>query len=78
MFLHFLRQNDLKNQEKSGNIPGKNGKYFLRNYETQEFRNFGNLRCKIFAVLKFRIPEILIIKNDEFLKIMKSRRRGMS
>ena len=27
--------------------------------------------CPLFEFLKFRIPEFLMIKNDEFLKIMK-------
>ena len=35
------------NQEKSGNIPGTMGKPFSKNSETQEFRNFGNLRCPL-------------------------------
>ena len=45
------------------------GKY--KKSETQEFRNFGNLKCPLFEFLKFRNPEFLIIRNDAFLKMMK-------
>ena len=44
----------------------------------RNFRNLENLRCPVFEFLKFRIPVFLIIRNDEFLKIMKSQRRGIS
>ena len=63
------------NQEKSGNIPGQKRGTNSKKSETQEFRNFGNLKCPFFEFLNFIIPEFLIIKNDEFLKMMKSRRR---
>ena len=53
------------NQKKSGNVPGKIGKSFLKNYETQEFRFFGNLSLPIFDFLKFRNPGFLLIRNDE-------------
>ena len=66
------------NQEKSGNIPAFFGKHFSKNSELQDFRNFGNLSLPLFDFLEFRIPGFLIIENDEFLKMMKSRRRGMS
>ena len=46
------------------------GKHFSKKSETQEFRNFGNLSLPFFEFLKFRISEIVIIKNDEFLKMM--------
>ena len=67
-----------KIQENQGTSLGKLGKYVSKKSETQEFRNFGNLRCPLFEFLKFRIPDFLIIRNDEFLKFMKSRRRGIS
>ena len=54
------------------------GKHFLMNSGTQYFRNVGNLSLPFFEFWKFRIPGFLIIKNDEFLKMMKSRRRGIS
>ena len=53
------------NQEKSGNIPGKNRKYFSTNSELQDFRNFGNLSCPLFEFLKFRNSGFLLIRNDE-------------
>ena len=34
--------------------------------------------CPLFEFLKFRIPGFLIIRNDEFLKMMKSRRQASS
>ena len=54
------------------------GKYFSKNSKTQEFQNVGNLKCPLFEFLKFRIPEFLIIENDEFLKIdEKSKTRNL-
>ena len=41
-------------QEKSGNIPGKMGKYYSKKFETQELRNFGNLSLPVFEFLNFR------------------------
>ena len=59
------------NQEKSGNIPGKNGKlFFSKKFETQKFQNFGNLSLPIFEFLKFRNPGFLLIRNDESLEMM--------
>ena len=56
-------------------------KYYLWKSENWKFwnvRNFGNTTCPFLEFLKFRMPDFLIIRNDEFLKIMKSRRRGIS
>ena len=66
------------NQENQGASLDFLGKHFSKDSETQEFRNFGNLSLPFFEFLNFRIPGFLIIKNDEFLKMMKSRRRGIS
>ena len=49
----------------------KMGKYFSTKSETQELRNFGNLSLPICEFLKFRIPDFLIIRNNEFLKMLK-------
>ena len=46
-------------------------KHFSKKSETQEFQNFGNLMCPLFEFLKFRLPGFLLIRNDEFMKIMK-------
>ena len=49
-------------------------KYHLWKSENLNFRNFQNSRnlmCPLFEFLKFRIPELLIIRNDEFLEMMK-------
>ena len=64
------------------------GKHFSKNSETQYFRNVGNLSLPVFEFLKFRIPEFaflkirmpgfLLMRSDEFLKMMKIRRRGIS
>ena len=83
VFLHFIGgPEDFKKIKKNkGASLEKMGKHFSKNSETQYFRFFGNLSLPFFEFLeflKFRIPEFLIIKNDEFLKIMKSRRRGIS
>ena len=74
----LLDQNTSIESRKIREHPWKNGKYFSKISETQEFRNVGNLKCPLFEFLEFRIPEFLIIKNDEFMKCMKSRRRGIS
>ena len=60
----LLHQNTSIKSRKSGSISGKNGEILLRNSETQEFRNFGNLRCPLFEFLKFRIPVFLIILEN--------------
>ena len=79
VFLHFFEQNIWIEWRKIREHPWeKMGKHFSKNSETQDFRNFGNLSLPVFEFLKFRIPVFLIIKNDEFLKMMKSRRRGIS
>ena len=58
VFLHFIRPEYLKNQEKSGNALGKYGeKHVLRKVETQKIRNSGNLSCPILNFSKFRIPD---------------------
>ena len=68
-----------KIQEIYGNILGKNiinGNLRIEIFEI--FEILETLGVRFFEFLKFRIPGFLIIRNDEFLKIMKSRRRGMT
>ena len=47
------------------------GTYVSKKSETQEFRNFGNLKCPLFEFLKFRIPDFLITRNDTIVKSWK-------
>ena len=68
VFLMNLLQKYKKNQGSSW------GKYYLWKYENwsfRKFRNSGNLRCPLFEFLQFRIPGFLLIRNDEFLQIIK-------
>ena len=44
---------------------------FSEKSETQEFRSSGDLSCPLFEFSKFRIPGFLLIRNDEFMRIMK-------
>ena len=79
VFLHFIKQNYSKRSRKTQGASWET--YYLwksENWNFRKFPNSGNLKCSLFGFLKFRIPEFLIIRNDEFLKIMKSRRRGIS
>ena len=45
------------------------GKHFSKKSETQEFRNFGNLKCPVFEFWKLRIPDFLIERNDKILNM---------
>ena len=64
VFLHFIRPEYLNSSRKIREHPWKKmGKRFLKNSETQEFRNFGNLSLPLFEFLKFRFPEFLLIRN---------------
>ena len=79
VFLHFIRQNYLNQIKKSqGTSLDEMGKHFSKKSETQEFRNFGNLRCPLFEFLKFGNPDFLIITLCQYYEMMKSRRRGIS
>ena len=71
-FLHFIRPeyfNEIKKNQ--GTSLEKMGKYFSRNSETQEFPNFGNLRCPPFWKIEilnswiFANQKWLILENDE-------------
>ena len=53
------------NQENQGTSLEKMGKEISTKSETQEFRNFGNLRCPLFEFLKSRIPVFLLMRDDE-------------
>ena len=78
VFLHFITQEYFnKNQENQGATLEKMEHMFRRNLKLKNFEILETLSVH-FEFLKFRIPDFLIIKNDEFLKMMKSRRRGIS
>ena len=61
IYLKDTRQNQGSSWEKYDLWKGEN-------WNVRNFRNSGNLRCPLFEFLKFRIPDFLIIRNDEFLK----------
>ena len=68
----------IKSRKNQGTSLGKMGKHLSTKSETQDFRNFGNLSLPFFEFLNLRIPEFLIIINDEFLEILKIRLRDHS
>ena len=66
VFLHLIRPEYFKRIKKNqGTSLDKMGKHFPNNSGTQEFRNFGNLKCPLFEFLKFRNPGFLLIRHDE-------------
>ena len=80
VFLMKILENTRKNQGTSlenmdfGNLRPQ----FFRNFRKSCVPDFGIFVISNFEDLKFWRSEFLIIRNDEFLKLMKNRRRGMS